>query len=621
MTSKVKEAFMRGIVWKAGLTAVILVLSFYFVLPTARLLFMSSEQKKSDPELVERLQQKGVKLGLDLQGGTHLVFEVDTTKLPADIAEIPINEALEVIRSRVDQYGVAEPTIQRSGDMRIIVELPGIQNIENAKKLIQETAVLEFRLLRDRKDVLDFANSMDKLLRENPELLENAKKPVFTDTTTVKTQSSGEATDVTAQKTDSAAADTSKKPAPVAQKTDTTTKMVAKVEKKDTTAVAKSPKTGADIFGKAKDTTKTSTKTDTATTSDESGEKPFSDFIEMMDNVMIVRASDYEIVDRLLAMPEARALLTNSILLWETDFTNMDGSKVRMLYLLSNNVELTGASLTKASWNFGSGYDPKTAGRPVIQLEFDKDGARKFAQTTERNLKKRLAIVLNEKVYTAPEIQDKIRNGQAIIRGIKDVEEAKIITIVLKAGSLPVPLKIVEERTVGPTLGEDSIRSGITAGLIGLFIVVIFMMIYYKFSGLIANIALLLNIIILMAALSLMGSTLTLPGIAGIILTIGMAVDANVLIFERIREELAAGRTVRMAIDAGYDRAFLTIVDSNVTTLMAAIVLFYFGSGPIRGFAVTLSIGLLVSMFTAIFVTRIIFTWYIATFNKDRISI
>ena len=237
------------------------------------------------------------------------------------------------------------------------------------------------------------------------------------------------------------------------------------------------------------------------------------------------------------------------------------------------------------------------------------------------NIKKRLAIVLNNKVYTAPTIQTKIRNGRAMITGINDLEEAKIITIVLKAGSLPVPLDIVEERTVGPTLGEDSIKNGVIAATIGLILVIIFMLIYYKFAGFVADIALILNLVILMAAMSLLHATLTLPGIAGIILTIGMAVDANVLIYERIREELRAGRTVRMAIEAGYSRAILTIIDANITTLVAAIVLYYFGTGPIRGFAVTLSLGLIISMYTAIIVTRMIFDWYVSQFNKETIAI
>jgi len=614
---------MRGILWKAVLTALVIVLSLWFIYPTFRLVLMSPEQKENNPQLADELQEKGVKLGLDLQGGTHLVFEVDTTKLPPDMADIPIEEALEVIRSRVDQFGVAEPIIQRVGDMRIVVELPGIQDIESAKQLIKETAILEFRLMRERKDVIRFVEHMDKLLTEHPEILELAEKGLTEMPDSVEKPGTDEhpsPADRTAHTTD-----TSDIPVKTmadimthdsTQTPDDSASITSTPEKpKEPTSAPESVLTGASIFGR-----------DTSDTGEvpmpiATGPAPFSDMVEIESNSIFVRASFVEIVERLIDFPEVKKLLSGSILLWDSHFDNFQSLRVKQLYLLKDKIELTGDHLVDTKWRFGSGGDPRTAGRPVVDLEFDSEGSRIFSKVTGANLKKRLAIVLNERVYTAPTIQNKIRNGKAIIQGIRELDEAKIITIVLKAGSLPVPLNIVEERTVGPTLGEDSIRSGVTAAIIGLLIVMIFMLVYYKFAGVVADIALLLNLLILMAAMAIVHATLTLPGIAGIILTIGMAVDANVLIYERIREEKRAGRTIRMAVEAGYSRAILTIIDANITTLIAAIVLYYFGTGPIRGFAVTLSLGLVISMYTSIIVTRMIFDWYISAFHKEDLSI
>jgi len=250
-----------------------------------------------------------------------------------------------------------------------------------------------------------------------------------------------------------------------------------------------------------------------------------------------------------------------------------------------------------------------------------REGARRFARVTENNVGELLAIVLDGKVHMAPNIRVRIPDGRAIIEGSDSVEEANDLTIVLRAGALPAPVEIIEERTVGPSLGADSIKAGAFSAIIGLVIVMIFMLFYYKGSGVIADIALILNILFLMAVLGGFGFTLTLPGIAGIILTIGMAVDANVLIFERIREELRAGKTVWNAIKNGYDRAMITILDANVTTAIAGLVLYQFGSGPLRGFALTLIIGIVASMFTALVVSRAIFDWITDTKSVKKLSI
>ncbi len=285
-------------------------------------------------------------------------------------------------------------------------------------------------------------------------------------------------------------------------------------------------------------------------------------------------------------------------------------------YLLKKRTLLTGANLTDARVQIDSQYN-----EPYVSIDFDKKGGRDFARITEANVKKRLAIVLDNKVYSAPVIQEKITGGKARITGHFTTEEARDLAIALRAGALPAPVRILEERTVGPSLGTDSIRKGLISMCVGGFFVVLFMIVYYRGSGLIADFALILNILLIAGGLAGFQATLTLPGIAGIILTIGMAVDANVLIFERIREEMNIGKTPRAAVDAGYDRATLTILDANVTTLIAALVLFQFGTGPVKGFAVTLSLGVISSLFTALILTRMVFDYYLIKRKTKRLSI
>jgi len=280
--------------------------------------------------------------------------------------------------------------------------------------------------------------------------------------------------------------------------------------------------------------------------------------------------------------------------------------------VLKDRTLMTGEYITNAQVQIDHQYN-----NPYVSLEFDSQGARLFERITEENIKKRLAIVLDGTVYSAPVIQDKISGGKATITGSFTMDEARDLAIVLRAGALPAPVKILEQRTVGPSLGQDSINKGFFACVAGTLGIMIFMVIYYRFSGLVACLALLLNIPIILSMLALFKATLTLPGIAGMILTVGMAVDSCVLIFERIREEMRHGKTPRASVDTGYSRATLTILDSNVTTLIAALVLFQFGTGPVRGFAVTLTIGILVSLFTAIIVTRLIFD-YLLTRQRIR---
>ena len=276
---------------------------------------------------------------------------------------------------------------------------------------------------------------------------------------------------------------------------------------------------------------------------------------------------------------------------------------------MSSDPEISGGMIREPRATMGpAGSD--ASGRWVVNLSMSPEGTKRWSRFTGANINRQVAIVLDNKVYMAPVIQDKIPTGQTQVTGFADVNEAKDIANVLRAGELPAPVEIIEERTVGPSLGSDSIKSGRKAMFYGLIAVMIFMIIYYKGSGILATLALLLNLVMVIAVLAGLNATLTLPGIAGLILTIGMAVDANVIIFERIREELALGKTVRAAIESGYEHAFITILDANVTTLIAAFVLAWIGSGPIKGFAVTLSAGIVCSMFTAIFVTRSVFMFF-----------
>jgi len=390
-------------------------------------------------------------------------------KRAADVKKLAMEQALETIRNRVDQFGITEPEIIPQGEDRIIVQLPGIKDPGRAKNLIGKTALLEFKLL-------DEEHSLEEALRGN--------------------------------------------------------------------------------------------------------------------------------------IPEG------SVIAYGTHLDRESGRRTQVPYLVKNKTLMTGASLETAKVSIADRF-----GEPYVSLKFNAQGAQDFDRITAENVKKRLAIVLDGVIHSAPVIQERISGGNAQITGTFTMDEAKDLAIVLRAGALPAPVTILEERTVGPSLGQDSIDKGLWSTIIGGLLVALFMIVYYKLSGLVANVALILNIVIIFGALAAFRATLTLPGIAGIVLVIGMAVDANVLIFERIREELRGGKTPRAAIDAGYGKAFLTILDSNVTTLIAALFLFGFGTGPVKGFAVTLTIGIVASMFTAIFVTRIIFDYFVWNRKIQTISV
>lgn len=327
---------------------------------------------------------------------------------------------------------------------------------------------------------------------------------------------------------------------------------------------------------------------------------------------------EFKLVDELADTAAATKgqIPPGSELLYEEEVNRETGRSVSTPYVIKKRTLMTGAYLTDAKVQIDSQYN-----EPYVSIDFDKKGGQIFAEITEANVNKRLAIILDNKVQTAPVIQERIGGGKARITGRFTSEEAHDLAIILRAGALPAPVKILEERTVGPSLGSDSIRKGIMAGILGAVLVVLFMGVYYKFSGVIADIALTLNILLIAGGLAAFQATLTLPGIAGIILTIGMAVDANVLIFERIREELLLGKTPRAAVDAGFDRATLTILDANITTLIAALVMFQFGTGPVKGFAVTLSLGVVASLFTALIFSRHLIEAFLLSRKTKTLSI
>ena len=515
----------------------------------------------SKVELPTWFSRKELKLGLDLQGGMHLVLEVDTEGLDSETADNAIKSAKHIITNRIDQFGVAEPTIQKIGNKRILVQLPGLRDAGRAKDLIGKTALLEFQLVAKTEDIRNTVEAIDEYLESNYDKYAYLKTIEVEQSTAVEE---------------------------------------ALFEREDADSLADST---------------------AAALEDTSHDNLFSNLIAIYGQRLIVRPENIDLFRKVINLPEIKEVMPEGvvILLGKVDKDNIQGA--RPVYFLYDTVELTGTHLKNADVRIGQGMDPKIANKPYVSLQFDNEGARIFANVTGSHINEQLAIVLDDIVHSAPVINDKIRDGNAMITGIGEMNEAKDLAIVLTAGNLPAPVNIVEERTIGPTLGSDSIKAGFKAALIGLVLVMIFMIIYYKLSGMIANIALFANILIILAVLTMLNASLTMPGIAGIILIIGMAVDANVLIFERIREELRAGKTVRTAIDNGYKRAVITIADANITTLITAVVLYFFGTGPIRGFAVTLSIGILASMFTAIVVTRAIFDGVVTRKPRKKLSI
>jgi SecD/SecF fusion protein len=557
----------------------------------------------ADPKYTSAKENR-IKLGLDLQGGMRVVLEVNTSQLLTRLAKSPddafnqvlaesrreaeisdesvvdifarklaerdirlsryfgsvreddsdiiaslktdaedaVARAMEIIRNRVDQYGVSEPSIQRQGTRRIIVELPGIAREEQAKRLLQGTALLEFRLVREPDYMVNVMQRIDNVLGGKD----------LTDTTDVP---------------------------------------------EDTTAIAQEDKTPEQI----------------------AREHPFFSIARLDPNTgdVFVRDDQRDRLQYLLSRPDVQNVIPNNVefVLHQKALFHQEGRGYYPVLLVNRNPELTGGVIVNAQ----ATIDQNTAA-PIVTMEMNSEGATEWARITGANIDKRIAIILDGKVYSAPVVRNKISGGRSQIEGMPDLEEARLLEIVLKAGALPAPVEIIEERTVGPSLGQDSVSKGFSSATIGFIAVGIFMIFYYRKSGGIAATALVFTILFVLAVLAGFGATLTLPGIAGIILTMGMAVDANVLIFERIREEFNTGKTVKASIDSGYQKAYSAIFDSNITTFFTGVILYQFGSGPVQGFALTLMIGIITSLFSALVISRVIFDYMVAKGHKITIG-
>ena len=559
--------------------------------------FVEDSIKASNPSY-EIIKSKSIKLGLDLQGGMRVVLEVNTGKLLEKLAKNPddtfhkvivdaekesalsnesvveifagmmqtrgirlsryygtvrdedskiiddlntssedaVARAMEIIRNRIDQYGVSEPTIQRQGSRRVIVELPGIAREEEAKQLLQGTALLQFNLVKDAQSTINIMQRIDEVLAGK--------------------------TDSTVDKT-----------------------------KKDTSITVNDSLLNQEL-------------------SPEEFAKQHPFFSVALINPNSQTADAYVSEDQkdklqfMLSRPEVTAVIPNNVGFHFSakPFGVQDGKSIYVLYLVNKAPELTGGVITDAQ----ATIDPSTSGA-IVNMQMNSEGASDWARITGANIGKRIAIILDGAVYSAPNVINKIPSGNSQITGMANLEEAKLLEIVLKAGALPAPVSIIEERTVGPSLGEDSIRAGLKAAIIGFLLVAIFMVFYYRRAGEIAAASLIFTVLFILGVLAGFGATLTLPGIAGIILTIGMAVDANVLIYERIREEISTGKTVKASVDSGFAKANSAIIDSNITTFLTGIILYQFGSGPVQGFALTLMIGIVASLFSALVIAKSIF--------------
>ena len=581
-------------------------LGIYALLPSLRYAMLNEESISNlSKEEVDYYDAKTIKQGLDLKGGIYIVLEVDLPQLIDNLAknkdnnfdlflldlkneynstsgdffsifeeladendlklpryfinygktkdqiiaqlslqsEDSIRRVIEIIQNRVDQFGVAEPTIQKQGNNRVIVELAGIQDSERARDLLQSTALLELMIVKDIESTNALIRQLDSITATSNEEAVNNDNEIN--------------------------------------------------ELFDTTG---------------------------------SGNLNFSSLLISVGGNLAISSKNLSSFKDILSQANVKQILdaTNSTVLTSNSsiaLVNEIGEEEEFytLYHLFNNAELTGGVIEDAQMRLSQAG--VTAGQAVVEVEMNSEGSREWARITGANINNRIAIVLDRKVHMAPVIRSQIFGGGTVIEGLDSIEEAEDIAIVLRAGALPVPVTIAEERTVGASLGADSVTKGTLSMAIGLLLVVIFIVLFYKMSGLIASFSVMWTLILLLGVLALLEATLTLPGIAGLILTVGMSVDANVIIFERIKEELRNGKSVRSAIDSGYERAITTIVDANLTTGIAAAVLYQYGSGPIKGFATVLFWGIIVSMFTAIIVTRFVFDFVTSRKNIEKLSI
>ena len=515
----------------------------------------------------QQVRRVPLKKGLDLQGGMHLAMEIDESRgAVADKAEA-LERALKVVRTRIDEFGVAEPVVQKVGTDRIIVELPGIDDPQRAQDLVQRSAFLQFQ-------ITDETNALGKALPRIDAVVRGQERATVGPRDT--TRRSNAISELFTPGADSG------KGATGAMKS------------------SDSARAGGDTAGK-----------DTAGQSASNG--PFSRLLQpgQLPGEYLVARENVGAVERYLSMPEVQAVLPpGKVLRWGIDEASSGSQPFRTLYVLDARPIITGEVLTDARPN----TDPIEGN--LVQFTLNNEGGRRFKSATSKHVGDYMAIVLDDRVMGRPPvIQSAIgTRGQITLRG-QPLQEAQDLALVLRAGALPVPLKVVEVRQIGASLGQDAIEQGVRAGILGVALVILIMVVYYRFSGFLSVLGLILYGLFTLAILAGFDAVLTLPGLAGFVLSIGMAVDANFLIFERIREELDHGRTVRVAIDEGFKHAWSAIVDTHVTTALTAIILYQFGTGPVRGFAVALLAGLAASLVSAIFVVR---TFFLLWLQRSR---
>jgi len=589
----------RSLQIRAGLTIVVLLFAIYGLLPTFKALSISPAEREAaqgDPDRmaeIAKIDAGAIRRGLDLKGGMYLVLEVDQTGMSPSEAADALMRVKEILYNRIDKFGVSEPEITTFGSSRIVVKLPGLQDPERAKNLLGRTAKLEFRMVRPQEEVAEALKTMDQVFLADVAAEELAPE-ASADQAGVEA-----ATDTAAAVTAAATADST---APA-----------------DSTLLAAAD-TAANPFGELEGEQEPSSLE--ADRSEILKTRPFSGLLIVQPGYLpgtplMVRDEDVDLLQEKLDDPRVARRLRDVEFQIASESRNAGGQKIRAVYLVDRHAILAGDQLTNAV----AANDPDRPGGWQVNFTLGNRGARVFAKVTGENVGRFLAISLDGRIGSAPVIQGRIPGGQGSISGSFTHNQASDLALLLRAGALPTDVYIAEERTVGPSLGSDSIRMGVSAALYGSLLVILFMILYYRMSGVVTVIALVSNILILMAILAQFDLVLTLPGIAGIILTVGMAVDANVLINERVREEIRKDKTIRASVQSGYANATRTIVDANVTTLIAGVILLWFGTGPIKGFAVTLSIGILTSMFTALVMARVLMELMTRNQGKQKMSI
>lgn len=558
----------------------VIVIACYSVWPSIQVHTKSGEEKKTFVKENPKLAEKSVNFGLDLAGGTSITLEIDASELPGENIKELQEQSLEIVRNRVDQYGLSEPQISPQGDDRIVVELAGVDD-STAKELVGSTAKLEFKIVSESEKFTQVVSLIDSYLgrQANPVAADSAS-PVA-DSVTAKADSLKDSSAaVVASTTDSLKADSN---------------VAEAVAQEQAVAVA----------------------VDTALPTS------LSAFFLSFGNGGFVAEESVEKLKRLLALEAVQKLIPRDV-----EFAFGSGLekvspessvKAKRLYLLKRRAEMDGEDIADARpYRVGDGVN---VGEVAVSLKFSGVGPKQFSAVTAANVGKQMAIVLDNQVISAPVIRDRIPNGEAQITGLDDMAEANRLSVVLRAGALKAPMNIIESRNIGATLGEDNIKSGFGAAFWGLIACIVFMVAYYRIGGLIACFAIVLNAIVTAAVLSVFNATLTLPGIVGFILVLGMALDANVIIYERIREEMKAGSLARAAVAKGYERAFSAIFDSNLTTFLTALILYKIGTGSVKGFGLTLMIGIATSLFCSLTVTRAIFDWRLAKNDANKLSI